>query len=544
MAKREKLRKQNQPQRVTGHGAGKTTDNEARANRQPKRSVLAAAAVAIFEAIKRLLCKISQLIGRRHMKRSYQDIQSELVQMQAELQKATTDTALDGLWTRLLKLRADMQGDKSINRGYVDEFVDLYDDEVRKLAQPDDKRRCLNDLLSRLKEVTVSWKSRTVSPTSSRSSGGGRVIKAHVFSSSTEVESHNVQPISTSYMTSSTSDSKEIERLQRQCAQIQQELNSTKAKYTAELARIKSFDDKRKEAEQSMELYKESYESEKAKASELERLSIPKGLEGLRRRLSEQEHFTALPNDVKELLDGLLALLKDLSNKPGRTWFEQNLDRIRAYVYGTVDALPLLAGRGLKPEYFDDYYCLFLLQHEVHRGLEAQGLSVICPAKGDMFRKDHHDFSDRDLVWVDDQSRDNQIEATRRVGFTFRDNTQKVTVLRKALVRRCVFSSESLQSDSIKTTINTDDVQNDVAEADVAEPASDASFSADTEATCPSEQACPPDTPQPGKNCPEEELLTDNSEACPSDAETPDAPRSVDDVMLDDVVDDEKEIKG
>ncbi len=543
MSKRNKGRKPNQPQRLPDPGARKTTDNAVGANSRPKRSALATAAYAIFEAIKRLFCKISQLIGKRHMNLSYEQILSELKKMQAELPKATTDTALDGLWTRLRKLCADMQDDESINRGYVGEFVGLYDDEVRKPAQPDDKWHCLNDLLSRLKEVTVSWKSRTVSPTSSRSSGGGRVIKAHVFSSSTEVESHNVQPISTSYMTSSTSDSQELEELRRQNDLLQQKLNETNAKHNEESAnaesRIKSLENDLNEAGQCAKNYKESYESEKAKASELERLSIPKGIEGLRRRLSEQEHFTALPNDVKELLDGLLALLKDLSNKPGRTWFEQNLDRIRAYVYGTVDALPLLAGRGLKPEYFDDYYCLFLLQHEVHRELEAQGLSVICPEKGDMFRKDHHDFSDRDLVWVDDPSRDNQIEATRRVGFTFRDSTQKVTVLRKALVRRCVFSSESLQSDSVKTTIKTDDVQNDVAE-----PASDASFSADTEATRPSEQACPPDTPQPSKNCPEEELLTDNSEACPSDAEAPDAPRSVDDVMLDDVVDDEREIKG
>lgn len=330
---------------------------------------------------------------------------------------------------------------------------------------------------------------------------------------------------------------------------MERRLSAANASYDEVSARADSLRDDlneaKKEAEYSSQLYKTAQSdlaNTQLELSQLERSSIPRDLQGLQQRLLE--HYEALPNEVRELLSGILLLRNDLGIQQGRMWFEQNLDRIRAYIYGTVDTLPVLVKRGLDPQYFDDYYCLLLIQNNTHELLESKGLSVICPAKGDMFRKDHHDFSDRDLVWVDDPSRDNQIEATRRVGFTFRDNTQKVTVLRKALVRRCVFSSESLQSDSIKTTINTDDVQNDVAEADVAEPASDASFSADTEATCPSEQACPPDTPQPGKNCPEEELLTDNSEACPSDAEAPDAPRSVDDQLLDDLLNDKKETKG
>lgn len=234
-------------------------------------------------------------------------------------------------------------------------------------------------------------------------------------------------------------------RLRNELSRLKQDTEAGLSQLTGRLDRVENglrgIENEALEHEERLEKLDRDLSSSRAQIAKLESVVMLTGLESIKERLANA--WPRLPKELQDIVSGISALCEEVQTRRDRAWFENNLDRIRGFAYGAISPLPVLENRGLASENIEDYYCILRLQYELHKMLALQGLVVISPAKGDPFQRDFHDFSDRDLVWVDDPSQDNKVDAVRRMGFAYTD-ASGISVLRRAVVRRCVYSSESL----------------------------------------------------------------------------------------------------
>lgn len=151
-------------------------------------------------------------------------------------------------------------------------------------------------------------------------------------------------------------------------------------------------------------------------------------------RRSLQAELTSLPATLIEFVRGLLEVADHIDMRD-RTWVEANLDQLGRCVYGSPDFIGLSTTKSEGS--LAQLLRIVSLQEWAHGQLQALGVVVLAPSTGGRFDSRQHDFSDHDLMWVNDNpDLDDCVHSLLRVGFVDRDTRR---VIRKALVRRYVY---------------------------------------------------------------------------------------------------------
>jgi len=469
MGKNNKRKNPKKPQRQTSSStAGKSAD-AARSKGFPKKSIISVIASLASIVTTGLLGMIIRPIGRRRM--NYTQIVTKLEEMLREHRGQSQNNVLAHA---IKNLHNDLRMNRSDYPDYFDNFDKLYVEKMRiagVTTLPEEQYALFHNLVEELLKITELWNAKSGDLGCSNYVAGVKVSNESTSAFTPAADCKNEVQISRDAEVRLTQTRQLNGDLQVQCSKLQTDLRERDRQLAALETEANSLRDRLQETKDETRQLKQSNEkinsklnAAESKISNLENSSVPKDIEGLQQRLVENP--TIFPEDLKQLLSGILTLKDALNNGIDSEWFrkKQNLDKLMVFIYGTVDSLPLLAKRGLKEECFLYYYCLLRAQYNIHILLESYGLKVICPSKGEIFQKEKHDFSEKDLVWVGDKSRDNQIDYVKRVGFEFKDTTGKVSVLSKAQVRRCIYSSESLLADSSETNTAVDNDKQGVAE--------------------------------------------------------------------------------
>jgi len=110
---------------------------------------------------------------------------------------------------------------------------------------------------------------------------------------------------------------------------------------------------------------------------------------------------------------------------------ERQLALLDSYVYALPRELALAMHGGQLED--QDVRQVVMLQHQIAKHLEKQGLTLISPKSGDDYNRERHEYSEDELVPHSDRNMDGRVHDTKRLGYVLQGR-----VLRKAHVRRYI----------------------------------------------------------------------------------------------------------